>query len=99
MEDGTSCAAPLFAGLVMILNSHQHSMNRPRLGFLNPLLYQMLEDQPTTFTDIVTGNSTCTEMTCCGEDYGFVATEGWDVVSGLGSPNIQEMIRYLDKIH
>lgn len=57
----------------------------------------MYEDNPLTFNDIIVGNSSCTEFECCGEDFGFTATKGWDVVSGLGSPNVRKMIEWLDK--
>lgn len=36
--DGTSCAAPAFAGLIAIINDHLRSVGKPRLGFLNPTL-------------------------------------------------------------
>ena len=95
--DGTSCASPVFAGIIANLNAFQKSRNKPLLGFINPLLYKMGRDMPFTFNDITQGNSTCTEATCCGRNFGFIATKGWDVVSGLGSPNVEAMKRYLIK--
>lgn len=94
--DGTSAAAPIFAGILMNLNDRLERANRPRIGFANPLLYKMFYENKNTFNDILVGNSSCTERKCCGQDFGFVATEGWDVVSGLGSPNLKEMLRYLE---
>jgi kumamolisin len=64
---GTSAVAPLWAGLVALVNQ---SLGR-RAGFINPLLYQ----NPTAFTDIVTGNNGA-----------YQAAPGWDPVTGLGSP-------------
>ena len=95
-EDGTSCSSPIFAGIIAYLNDHQRSRNKPILGFANPVLYRMYEDDPTTFNDITVGNSSCTEYGCCDRDHGFVPTKGWDVVSGLGTPNIGNMIKWLD---
>jgi kumamolisin len=48
---GTSTVAPLWAGLVLLLNQ---KLNR-RLGFLNPSLYS--RDQSSDFRDITMGNN------------------------------------------
>lgn len=48
---GTSAAAPLWAGLIVLLNQ---KLNR-RLGFLNPFLYSI--DQASGFRDINLGNN------------------------------------------
>jgi len=96
-EDGTSCASPIFAGVIAHLNGFQLSRGKPVLGFVNPLLYKMYNDAPSTFHDITVGNSSCTESGCCGKQFGFLATDGWDTVAGLGTPNVQNMMNYLKK--
>ena len=48
---GTAAAAPLWAGLVVLLNQ---KLNR-RLGFINPALYSI--DQSSGFRDITLGNN------------------------------------------
>ena len=96
--DGTSCAAPIFAGVIANLNAYQLSKGRPLLGFVNPLLYKIYGLNPNTFNDILVGDSSCTEAECCGRNFGFLAGKGWDPVSGLGSPNIGEIKRMLDKM-
>ena len=59
----------------------------------------MFENHPAAFNDISRGNSSCTEQGCCGKNFGFVPAQGmWDVVSGVGSPNIAEMVAYLDSL-
>jgi subtilase family serine protease len=102
--DGTSCSAPVFAGLVTQLNYFQLKRGKSKLGYLNPLLYKMYNDDLMTFNDITEGNNRCTEVDCCidkddglccTKDFGFLATEGWDPVSGLGSPNIRRIMKYL----
>ena len=90
--DGTSCSAPIFAGMLGLLNDYQQRKNQPRLGFANPLLYAM----SNTFTDLTQGNNHCTEAICCDADYGYTATAGWDAVTGLGSPNLGKMVEWLD---
>ena len=55
------------------------------------------------FNDITNGYNWCTEDMCCPlnknkvSDYGFVASKGWDPVSGLGTPNVAKMLAWLDK--
>ena len=92
--DGTSCSAPIFAAILALLNNYQQSMARPKLGFVNPLLYSMAD----IFTDIITGNNHCTEYQCCGPEYGYSAVEGWDPVTGLGTPNVGKIIERLNLI-
>jgi kumamolisin len=67
---GTSAVAPLWAGLIALINE---SIGKPA-GFINPLLYQ---DASTAgdFNDITTGNNGA-----------YSAAKGWDACSGLGSP-------------
>ncbi|MGA9981579.1 MAG: S53 family peptidase [Candidatus Sulfotelmatobacter sp.] len=67
---GTSAVAPLWAGLIALINQ---SIGKP-VGFINPLLYQ---DASTTrdLNDITSGNNGA-----------YSAGPGWDACSGLGSP-------------
>ncbi len=95
--DGTSCSSPGFASIITHLNAFQKSRGRPVLGFANPLMYDMHRNDRATFNDIVVGNTTCTEYMCCGQEFGFLAREGWDSASGLGSPNVPSMLRFLVK--
>ena len=92
--DGTSCSSPLFAGLVAVLNYHQVQNGKPKLGYLNPLLYKMGEQN--VFHDIAVGNNQCTESGCCNSSFGFMATKGFDPVTGWGTPNVQKMLAFLD---
>jgi tripeptidyl-peptidase-1 len=101
--DGTSCSSPIFASLVSILNDHQVRNGKPKLGFINPILYKMYKDNPSIFRDGTEGNNWCTEYTSCpqrkdgGSDFGYKATKGYDPVYGLGMPNIGLMKEWLDK--
>ncbi len=69
---GTSAVAPLWAGLVALLNQ---SIGTP-VGYLNPNLYQSVALATGTFNDITSGNN--------GD---YKAGPGWDACSGWGSPN------------
>lgn len=94
---GTSCSAPVFAGIIAQLNYAQKQRGKPILGFVSPFFYQMHQEQPEIFNDIINGVNYCTENLCCNQEFGFKATKGWDPVSGLGTPNIDKMREYLGK--
>jgi len=80
---GTSCAAPVVASLVALLNDYRLRNGGETLGFLNPLLYSA--EARVGFNDITVGNNPG-----CGTD-GFKATKGWDPISGLGTINFGKM--------
>jgi len=92
---GTSCATPSFAAVASLLNQASIAKTQKPLGFLNPFLYQMWAAQPNTFNDITVGDNKCTESGCAAGCQGYLAYKGWDAVSGLGSPNVQNMISYI----
>jgi tripeptidyl-peptidase-1 len=99
--DGTSCSAPIVAGILTFINQYQLDKGRPLLGFVNPLLYKLYDQNPTTFNNIWQGNSGCTEQKCChpSNNYGFVPKKGmWDVVKGLGSPNVGNILKEIDSL-
>jgi kumamolisin len=68
---GTSAVAPLWAGLIALMNQ---KLPHPT-GFLNPLIYGSLAGKGG-FSDITTGNNGA-----------YQAGVGWDACSGWGSPN------------
>jgi kumamolisin len=65
---GTSAVAPLWAGLIALLNQ---ALGKP-VGFLNPTLYA-LSSSSGVFRDITSGNNGA-----------YSAGRGWDACSGLG---------------
>ncbi|KAH9161795.1 subtilisin-like protein [Lactarius sanguifluus] len=83
---GTSCSAPVVAGIISLLNDYQLSMNRPVLGFLNPWLYGSAS---LGFNDITSGSNPG-----CDTD-GFSAVPGWDPVTGIGTPDFQRLLARL----
>ena len=99
--DGTSCSTPLFATIISKLNQFQISRNKSKLGWINPVLYQMYYDESSSFDDLTNGFTWCSEFTCCdlnernGSDFGFKATKGYDPVYGLGTPNVGMMKEWL----
>lgn len=67
---GTSAVAPLYAGLVALLNQQ---LSKP-VGLLNPLLYQ----QPSVARDITSGTNALNGAP------GYTAGAGWDACTGVG---------------
>jgi len=79
LVSGTSCASPVFAGIIALLNDHLIKNGKSTLGFLNPWLYS--SEVSKTLVDVLGDYSSgCTTV-------GWVATEGWDPVTGIGYPN------------
>src|SRR5262249_33659555 len=74
---GISAVAPLWAGLIALINQQ---LGTP-VGFLNPLLYGPLASAGA-FHDIVSGNN---DMN--GDLGGYKARKGWDACTGLGTPD------------
>src|SRR6185312_7259026 len=68
---GTSAVAPLWAGLIALLNQQ---LGKP-LGFTNPGLYG-IPASSGAFNDITSGNNGA-----------YSAGPGWDACTGLGSPS------------
>ncbi len=89
---GTSSAAPMWAAMLADVNASPTCKSNPAtqngVGFANPLLYSVASN-PTayaaSFNDIKTGNN---------DPYGdsnlFQATTGYDMASGLGTPQLTQ---------
>ncbi|KAK2072007.1 hypothetical protein P8C59_006386 [Phyllachora maydis] len=85
---GTSVSAPIWGALLTLVNEERLAANMSTLGFVHPLLYA----HPDAFTDITTGSNPG-----CNASYsnGFPAAEGWDPVTGLGTPIYPKLLRAL----
>ncbi|KAJ6480923.1 family S53 protease [Mycena sanguinolenta] len=81
---GTSCASPMFAAMIALVNDRLIAAGRPVLGFLNPFLYSPA-GRPA-FNDVTSGNNPG-----CGTE-GFTAGPGWDPVTGLGTPDFNLLL-------
>ena len=85
---GTSAVAPLWAGLLALLNQQ---LGR-RVGFINPKIYALPADSPA-FRDITTGNNRVSSGNY--NNVGYDAGTGWDPCTGLGSPDGVELAKVL----
>lgn len=83
---GTSQAAPIWAALTVLMNQYlQAHGGRPVGGDLNPMLYQVASGSRLPgFRDVSLGANAVD-----------VSTPGYDLVTGLGSPNVDNLVRDL----
>ncbi|TAQ88670.1 hypothetical protein B7494_g2997 [Chlorociboria aeruginascens] len=78
---GTSASTPTFASLINLINEKRLRAGKSTVGFLNPVLYANSQ----VMNDITTGGNKG-----CGTT-GFESVEGWDPVTGLGTPDYQKL--------
>lgn len=76
---GTSLAAPVWAGIAAVMNQYLIEKGGRPIGDLNPLLYEIAQGSALpAFLDITLGFNAVDS-----------AAVGYDLVTGLGSPNVQ----------
>lgn len=111
---GTGSSAALWASLTIQLNAVFADQDLPQLGYMNDLLYTAAAIAPAAFNDISMGGNASSftmggsystlnadgtgyiDVTPTG--YGYYAGPGYDLVSGLGSPNGLLLARALTTI-
>jgi uncharacterized protein (TIGR03437 family) len=96
---GTSASAPVFAGILTLLNQYLVSNGiqpQPGLGNVNPALYRLASTTTGIFHDITVGNNIvpCAPGTldCPNGTMGFHAGPGYDLASGLGSVDVAQLL-------
>jgi len=90
---GTSFAAPIFAGMLAIVN--QKAGYTTGQGLINKQLYALAANSTTyasAFHDVTSGNNDCLGgSSLCGSTAGFSAGTGYDQVTGLGSVDLNNL--------
>jgi kumamolisin len=79
---GTSLSAPVWAGFCAIINEARRNAGKGPLHQLHPVIYPLIGT--SSFRDITSGNN--------GD---YTAGSGYDKVTGLGSPNVKELLKAL----
>jgi kumamolisin len=79
---GTSWSAPVWAGFCALINEARGAAGKLPLPFLNPLIYPLMGS--ACFRDIQTGSNGA-----------FNAGPGYDMVTGIGVPNVKALIATL----
>jgi len=76
--------------MISLINDFLITNHRPTLGYLNPWLYGLAAHVPpgqNGLNDITVGSNPG-----CGTQ-GFPAAPGWDPVTGLGTLNLEMLLR------
>jgi subtilase family serine protease len=91
-NEGTSCAAPLWAGFVALVNQQSVANGGPNVGFINPALYTIAAgtDYLSCFHDVTSGSNTWSKSPNL-----FYATTNYDLCTGLGTLNGTNLINAL----
>jgi len=82
---GTSSAAPLWAAFTALVNQQAAGNGKPPVGFINPALYAIANNvgnYSACFHDITTGANTNSFSPT-----NYLAVAGYDLCTGLGTPN------------
>lgn len=92
---GTSCAAPLWAGFMALVNQQLAATtgtSTSSIGFINPAIYELANESTysSTFHDVTTGNNTSSSS-----PNEFYAGAGYDLCTGLGTPGGTNLINAL----
>ncbi len=89
---GTSCAAPVFSGILALLNQNSQGQQ----GNVNPAMYALASFNSGVFHDIELGDNKvpCVAGTpdCTKGTLGYSAGLGYDQVTGLGSLDATQFI-------
>lgn len=89
---GTSCSAPVFAGMLALLNQNTSG----RQGNVNAELYSLASFTSGVFHDVELGDNivpcVAGSTGCVNGTLGFTAGQGYDQVTGLGSVDGTQMV-------
>lgn len=80
---GTSMSAPIWAGLAAVMNQYLLANGGELIGELNPMLYDIALGAPLpAFRDVTLGGNAVDD-----------AGPGYDLVTGLGTPDVDNLVR------
>ncbi|MBA4790570.1 MAG: hypothetical protein H2042_12800 [Rhizobiales bacterium] len=110
---GTSASSPFWATVSAQLNAIFQDQGLPQLGYYNDLLYQVAAIAPGAFNDVTYGSifstfyeggpyttytNTGTPITISATGYGYETGPGYDLATGLGTPNLTLLARALTTV-
>jgi hypothetical protein len=89
---GTSCAAPLWAAFMALVNQQAAQRGQAPMGFINPAVYAIGKSAiyNSCFNDISVGNNFSSSSPT-----NFPAVAGYDLCTGWGTPNGTNLINAL----
>jgi len=94
---GTSASSPQLAGVVVLANQLRASLGKDSIGYLNPVLYAL---PASDFNDTVPqtfGSGAGMTTLDSNEEFGsgipgMQTTDGYDLTTGFGSPNVPAFV-------
>ena len=72
--------------MLSLINTHLLAAGKQSLGWLHPVLYDIIDNDPNVFYDIVKGANPF------GACQGFQARPGFDPISGAGTPLFDKLL-------
>jgi len=87
-DGGTSASSPIWAGISRLL---AQSLSTTRMGNINPRLYALAAAASPALVDVSQLGQNCT-FSNCSVFPGFQVGPGYDLATGLGSPDINKLI-------
>lgn len=90
---GTSCAAPLWAGFMALVNQQAVVGSNAPVGFVNPIIYNTGKTNPNyamLLRDVASGNNFS-----AASPTRYPAVPGYDLCTGWGTPNGSNFITLL----
>ena len=79
---GTSWSTPVWAGFCALVNEARANAGKPALTFLPPMIYKLLGS--ANFRDVTSGSNGA-----------YNAGNGYDMVTGIGVPNVKQLVTTL----
>jgi kumamolisin len=81
-EGGTSWSAPTWAGLCALINEARQKNGKTPLPYVNPLIYPLI-------------GSNCFRDELTGSNGAYSCGPGYDLVTGIGSPDLKQLLAKL----
>ncbi len=99
---GTSAGTPQWAAIIALANELRARQMRGPLGLVSPVLYDLANNPRSysrDFHDITSGNNAL-DLSAFGlppSQFGFAAQPGYDLATGLGTPDVWNLISDLSR--
>jgi hypothetical protein len=90
---GTSMASPVWAGLCALINQARANAHMTPLGLLGPHIYPLMGSP--AFNQMLTGSQSGLIFTSTANNGAYGMGPSYNLVTGLGSPNIANLVRAL----
>ncbi len=99
---GTSAGTPQWAAIVALANELRARQVRGPLGLVSPMLYDLARNPRSYSRDFhdITSGTNALDLSAFGlgiSQFGFAAAPGYDLATGLGTPDVSNLISDLSR--